>query len=126
VGKLVDAAEQAAGILETDGITATVWDVRAVKPLDPEMIADAAAHPAVLTVEDGLREGGAGSGIADAIAESTAAAGLRPAPPVKVLGIPLGYIAHGKPDAILAGLGLDAAGIAAHARALHHTPSLTG
>ncbi len=124
VGKLVDAAEQAAGILEADGITATVWDVRAVKPLDPEMIADAVVHPAVVTVEDGLREGGAGSGIADAIAERTAAAGGAPAPPVRVLGIPLGYIAHGKPDAILASLGLDAAGIAAGARALHHTPSL--
>jgi 1-deoxy-D-xylulose-5-phosphate synthase len=118
VGKLVDAADQAAERLEADGITATVWDVRAVRPLDPEMLADAAAHPAVLTVEDGLREGGAGSGIADAIAElvSHDDGPASVAPPVKVLGIPLGYIAHGKPDAILADLGLDAAGIAACVR----------
>ena len=55
-------AESAAQLLEAEGISATVWDVRAVKPLDPEMIADAAGHPAVLTLEDGLREGGAGVG----------------------------------------------------------------
>ena len=34
--------------------TATVWDVRCVKPLDPAMLADAAEHPAVVTVEDGF------------------------------------------------------------------------
>ena len=70
----------------------------------------------MLTVEDGLREGGAGAGIADAVE----------GPPVKVLGVPLGYIAHGKPDAILADLGLDAAGIAASARALRQPPTLAG
>jgi 1-deoxy-D-xylulose-5-phosphate synthase len=124
VGKLVDAAEQAAVLLAGDGIDATVWDVRAVRPLDREMLADALAHPAVLTVEDGLREGGAGSGIADAIAELVSAEGRgRTAPPVKVLGIPLGYIPHGKPDAILADLGLDAAGIAANVRAMGHAPA---
>jgi 1-deoxy-D-xylulose-5-phosphate synthase len=119
VGKLVDAAEAAADLLAAEGIDATVWDVRAVKPLDPDMLADAASHPAILTVEDGLREGGAGAGIVDAIAQLVAASDetLRPAPPVTVLGVPLGYIPHGKPDAILADLRLDAAGIAAAARA---------
>jgi deoxyxylulose-5-phosphate synthase len=34
---------------------------------------------------------------------------------VRVLGTPPAYIPHGKPDAILAELGLDAAGIAAEA-----------
>ncbi|MGH9116581.1 MAG: 1-deoxy-D-xylulose-5-phosphate synthase [Acidimicrobiales bacterium] len=126
VGKLVDAAQQAAEMLKADGIAATVWDVRAVKPLDPDMIADAAAHPAVVTVEDGLREGGAGSGIADALAELAAATEAMSVPPVKVLGIRLGYLAHGKPDAILADLGLDAGGIAASVRALHHPSTRAG
>ena len=49
--------------------TATVWDVRVVKPLDREMLADAAAHPAVVTVEDGFREGGIGAAIAGRLAE---------------------------------------------------------
>jgi 1-deoxy-D-xylulose-5-phosphate synthase len=115
VGKLVAAAEEAADLLAAEGVAATVWDVRVVKPLDPAMIDDAAAHPAVVTVEDGLREGGAGSAIQDAIGQ-VAAAGNRPAPPVTVLGTPVGYFAQGKPDAILTELGLDAAGIAARVR----------
>src|SRR5207342_541354 len=67
VGKMLAAAEQAAEALAADGIEATVWDVRVV-PLDPAMLDDAAHHPVVLTAEDGVREGGVGSMIADAIA----------------------------------------------------------
>ncbi len=61
VGKLLAAAEAAASELEAEGVRCTVWDMRVVKPLDPEMIDDAARHPLVVTVEDGIREGGAGS-----------------------------------------------------------------
>ena len=118
VGKLLAEAEAAAEALEAEGISATVWDVRCVKPLDEEMLADAAAHPSVLTVEDGLRDGGAGSAIADGVARLAAADG-RVGPPVTVLGVPPRFLPHGKADDILAELGLDAAGIAAAARKLH-------
>ena len=39
-------------------------------------------------------------------------------PRLEVLGVPVQYIPHGKPDAILAGFGLDAAGVTASTRAL--------
>ena len=122
VGKLVDAAERAAELLRRDkGIAATVWDVRCVKPLDPLMIADAASHRVVLTVEDGVREGGAGSMIADAIA---AAVGLgHPTPPIVVLGTPIEFIAQGKPSQILANLGLDDVGLATTAFQAHKAAS---
>jgi 1-deoxy-D-xylulose-5-phosphate synthase len=110
VGKMLEAAEEAAAILAADGVEATVWDVRVVKPLDPAMIADAGGHALVVTVEDGLRTGGAGSSIVDAIADLTE---TRVSPPVLVLGVPTSYIPHGKVDAILTQLGLDGAGIAA-------------
>ncbi|MGI9080309.1 MAG: 1-deoxy-D-xylulose-5-phosphate synthase [Acidimicrobiales bacterium] len=109
VGKLVDAAEAAAASLALEGISATVWDVRVVKPLDPAMIRDAATHPFVVTAEDGIREGGAGSAMASAIASLDPG---RPAAPVMVLGIPDRYIPQGKPSVILADLGLDGPGIA--------------
>jgi 1-deoxy-D-xylulose-5-phosphate synthase len=111
VGKMLDAAEQAADLLEADGVSVSLWDVRVVKPLDADMLAAAAAHPLVVTVEDGLRSGGAGDAMRDAI--SARARGIR----VEVLGTPVAYIPHGKPDAILADLGLDAAGITATVRA---------
>ncbi|HEX7094812.1 MAG TPA: 1-deoxy-D-xylulose-5-phosphate synthase N-terminal domain-containing protein, partial [Acidimicrobiales bacterium] len=107
VGKMVEAALQAAELLANDGVAATVWDVRVVKPLDPDMLANAATHDVVVTVEDGLREGGAGDAMRDALAATGAGCS------VHVLGTPVAYIPHGKPDAILAELGLDANGIRA-------------
>ena len=95
---MLGAAREAADALAADGIEATVWDVRVV-PLDPEMLADAAEHPVVLTAEDGVRDGGVGSMIADALPGK-----------VRVLGTPVEFIQHGKPDQILADLGLDANG----------------
>ncbi len=110
VGKMVEAAEEAARLLQQQGVTATVWDVRVVKPLDTVMIADAATHPLVVTVEDGVRQGGAGTAMADAVG---AAAEGRPAPTVVVLGVPDRYIPQASPAAIHAAIGLDGPGIAA-------------
>jgi 1-deoxy-D-xylulose-5-phosphate synthase len=80
------------------------------KPLDAEMLLDAARHSLIVTVEDGIRTGGVGSAIALGVGELSED---HVAPPVVVLGVPSEYIPHGKPDQILAELGLDAAGIAA-------------
>ena len=44
------------------------------EPLDEEMIADAAARPAVVTIEDGYREGGIGAAIAGRLAAAPSAA----------------------------------------------------
>lgn len=117
VGKMLDAAEGAANALEESGVSATVWDARVVKPLDPRMIADAARHPLVITVEDGIRDGGAGAAMADAIAADALGDG-RVGPPVRVLGTPCAYIPQGKPDGILHELGLDAEGITTEATRL--------
>ena len=70
----------------------------------------------VVTVEDGIRDGGVGALVLDAI-DGVCQAERRPPPPVDVLGVPVRFIAHGKPDQILAELGLDADGIAASVRA---------
>jgi 1-deoxy-D-xylulose-5-phosphate synthase len=107
IGKLVTFAKQAAVTLARQGIEATVWDVRSCAPLDPAMIGDAAAHRIVVTCEDGIREGGIGMTIADQVNE------IAPDVCVEVLGLPGRFIPQGKPDRILAQLGLDADGIVA-------------
>ncbi len=108
VGKMLTAARGAAERLAEQGIEATVWDPRVVKPLDAEMLSDAAGHRLVVTVEDGLRDGGIGASIADTLSKLAPVDG----PTVRVLGVPSVYLAHGKPDAILHRLGLDADGVA--------------
>jgi 1-deoxy-D-xylulose-5-phosphate synthase len=110
VGKLVEAAEDAALLLDEQGVSATVWDARVIKPLDPGMICDAARHPLVVTAEDGVREGGAGAAMADAIADLHES---RQSPPVLILGTPDRYIPQAKPTQIHTELGLDGPGIAA-------------
>jgi 1-deoxy-D-xylulose-5-phosphate synthase len=111
-GPLLEASEIAAEHLAGDGVSATVWDARVVKPLDPALVADAARHPLVVTVEDGLCEGGAGSRL---IAELRRAIGPS-VPAAVVLGVPERYIPHGDPAAIRASLGLDGPGIATAVR----------
>ncbi|MBA3398525.1 MAG: 1-deoxy-D-xylulose-5-phosphate synthase [Acidimicrobiia bacterium] len=109
VGKMVETAERAAATL---GRRVTLWDVRSCAPLDEEMIADAARHGGVVTIEDGIAEGGIGASAAARIRA------LDPTIPVTVLGTPLRFIPHGAPGDIHAGLGLDADGLVAAIRQL--------
>jgi 1-deoxy-D-xylulose-5-phosphate synthase len=115
VGKAVAGCLAAADELATEGVGATVWDVRVVCPPDAEMLTDAARHRLVVTVEDGVRHGGAGSFLLDAMAAQMESDAL-PLPATRKLGIPRQYLAQGKADDILSSLGLDGAGIAESVR----------
>ena len=111
IGKLARAVLAAADELFEDGIETDVFDARVVRPADPELLEAMARSRLVVTAEDGLAHGGAGSylvGEADRFADAAALAG----PLQVVLGVPTAYLPHAKPDAILSRLGLDGAGIA--------------
>ena len=93
-------------------LDATVADMRFVKPIDRALILDLASrHDALVTIEDAAIMGGAGS----AVLEVLAAEGI--AIPVLQLGFPDEFIDHGDQLALLAGIGLDAAGIEQSIRA---------
>lgn len=112
IGKMLAYALEAANRLAEAGIDATVWDVRSCAPLDPMMLSDAADHNVVVTVEDGIREGGIGESIAGHLSELGARSR------VNVLGVPTRFIPHAaRAEQIHARLGLDATGIEAAARA---------
>jgi 1-deoxy-D-xylulose-5-phosphate synthase len=87
-------------------IDATVANMRFAKPLDVALVTDLARrHDAIVTVEEGTVNGGAGSAVLEALAEA------RIEMPVLVLGLPDAFIEHGDPAKLLARCGLDAAGI---------------
>jgi 1-deoxy-D-xylulose-5-phosphate synthase len=89
-----------------ESLDATVANMRFVKPLDHDLVAELArSHDAIVTVEDGCVMGGAGS----AVLESLQAAGL--ALPVLQLGLPDEFVEHGDPAKLMSLCGLDAAGI---------------
>ncbi|MDG1412071.1 MAG: 1-deoxy-D-xylulose-5-phosphate synthase [Acidimicrobiales bacterium] len=111
-GQMLPAAVGAAELLAADGIDVTIYDPRVVQPLDPSMVDDLATHDVVVSIEDGLRVGGAGAGVRDALGERDADCRVR------VLGVPVEYVPHGHPDDLHAGFGLNAAGIASSVREL--------
>ncbi len=89
-------------------IDATVVNMRFVKPLDTELVLElAGSHDALVTVEENVIMGGAGS----AVAEALAAHGVMV--PMLHLGLPDEFIHHGDPARLLSACGLDAPGIAA-------------
>ena len=95
-----------------EALNATVANMRFVKPLDTQLIAElSASHDLLVTVEENAVMGGAGS----AVNEWLLAQGIKL--PVLNLGLPDIYVEHAKPAEMLAECGLDAAGIEAAIRA---------
>ena len=106
-GSMVHPALAAAEELD-----ATVVDMRFVKPLDVDLVMDVARdHGAIVTVEEGVVAGGAGSAVAEALAAQDMTI------PLLHLGLPDVFIDHGDPAFLLAQVGLDARGIASSVRA---------
>jgi 1-deoxy-D-xylulose-5-phosphate synthase len=87
---------------------ATVVNMRWAKPLDVALLLEvAAAHEALVTVEEGCLMGGAGSAVSEALQQ----AGVLK--PLLQLGLKDEFTEHGDPAVLLAMQGLDAAGIEA-------------
>lgn len=111
-GRMVSYARAAADLLAEEGLSVRVVDMRWVKPLDEEAIRAASETRAILTVEDGVRIGGAGEGVVEVLSRQ------RSDTPIATLGLPDAFVAQGKVDQLFAELGLDASAIAAALRAL--------
>jgi 1-deoxy-D-xylulose-5-phosphate synthase len=105
-GPLLKAALEAG-----DELNATVVNMRFVKPMDDALVAQLArTHDLLVTVEDNVIEGGAGS----AVAESLSAQGLEAH--ILHLGLPDRFVDHGDQGQLLAQLGLSREGILASIR----------
>jgi 1-deoxy-D-xylulose-5-phosphate synthase len=111
VGKMAPVAYHALDLLGVDRERVTLYDVRVLPP-DADMIDEALRHERILTVEDGTRHGGAGTIMVSAVRNRAQDEG-RPFPTTRILGVPRAFLAHDKPNALLAELGLDAEGLAA-------------
>ncbi|MBH1432753.1 1-deoxy-D-xylulose-5-phosphate synthase [Stenotrophomonas maltophilia] len=102
-GSTVAAAEQVGREL---GLT--VVNMRFIKPLDRDLVlAVAAQHEGLVTIEDNVVAGGAGSGVGELL---NAEGVLRP---ILHLGLPDSYQHHASREDLLAEAGIDAAGIRA-------------
>jgi 1-deoxy-D-xylulose-5-phosphate synthase len=100
-GALLDAAAGAAEKLD-----ATLVNMRFVRPLDEELLAALCVrHRALVTIEDNVTRGGAGTGVAEWLVRGA------PAMALLQLGIPDRFIERGSRASCLAAARLDAAGL---------------
>lgn len=107
IGTMVYPALKGAELLKKKGVKATVVNARFVKPLDEKLILElVGSHPYVVTVEEGVVDGGFGS----AVRELLDSKGVYV--PFKRLGVPSVFVPHGARDILLEKYGLTSEGIA--------------
>lgn len=102
-GTLLKAAEESA-----EELNATLVDMRFVKPLDEALLKELAeTHQLLVTVEENVIKGGAGSAVNEFLAA------IKSELKVINLGLPDKFLDHGKAEQMLAECGLDSVGITA-------------
>ncbi len=104
-GSMVEKAVEVGERLSAVGISARVVNARFAKPLDQEMLEDAAQrYPLIVTLEEGVLEGGFGAGVLELIAQKNLMKNTR----IVRLGIPSQFVTFGARDVLLEQLGLSA------------------
>ncbi|WP_034594171.1 1-deoxy-D-xylulose-5-phosphate synthase [Hamadaea tsunoensis] len=106
VGSFAHTAMAVAALLKEQGVGVTVVDPRWVRPAPTELVSLAAAYRLVVTVEDGVRNGGVGDAVSKLLRDHEVDV------PVRDLGVDARWIEHGTRNEILADLGLTAPEIA--------------
>lgn len=107
IGTMANPAEKAINSIENESsVTIAHYDARYVKPLDEQMLHTIGKlFKRVVTIEDGVIEGGFGSAVLEFFAENKYSMELTR------LGIPDCFIEHGTPDELYDKIGLSAEGI---------------
>lgn len=107
IGTMVKTAEEAAEILEKEGIFSTVVNARFAKPLDEELITSLAQeYPLLVALEENAVAGGFGQAVLKTIVSKGVLT------PTIILGIKDEFVEHGSIKILLKDLGLDAEGVA--------------
>jgi len=113
LGAGVELALSAADTLRTEGIDAAVVNARFCKPIDTQALFRLARRCGrVITVEDGVIQGGFGSAVLEHLADEGIAV------PVVRIGLPDEFVEHGPVSVLRDLVGLNAANITAQARRL--------
>jgi 1-deoxy-D-xylulose-5-phosphate synthase len=106
VGSMAKIALQVTSLLAAQGIGSTVIDPRWVVPVADSVIDLAAKHRLVVTIEDGIRVGGIGTRIRQAMRAAQVDTALNE------VGLPDEFLEHATRDEILDRVGLNAQTIA--------------
>jgi 1-deoxy-D-xylulose-5-phosphate synthase len=113
-GPIVERGRQAAELLEADGWSVGLVNARFAKPLDRQLILDAARGKTLLvTLEESVVTGGFGAGVLELVEDARLSDPAYRDVAVRIIGIPAElFVEHGSVDQLRHLLRLDAAGIA--------------
>ena len=130
IGHIGNNALEAARLLEDDGISAAVYDMRWLKPLDTALLdaIAAAGYRKIVTVEDGVRLGGLGSAVVEYYSSTQAFTHWRHEgadlslhiQAITILGLPDAYVTHGSVARLQQDCSLDPASIARAAKGIEN------
>jgi 1-deoxy-D-xylulose-5-phosphate synthase len=99
----VSLSLRAADLMEDRGLEPTVVDARFAKPLDGELLTQLASeHELLVTVEDGVLQGGFGSAVGELLLDRDLAGSTR----LVRVGLPDRFVTHGKPALLHKEVGL--------------------
>ena len=108
IGYMTNIALEAAGFLMDEGVDCEVINARFIKPLDIELIKQSVSKTGRLfTVEEGVLEGGFGSGVLELIIDK-----IKKEIIIKNIALPDKFIEHGDRQALLDKYGLSSKKIA--------------
>ena len=118
IGHVGNDALAAAQQLEAEGVSAAMYDMRYLKPLDTELLDSIVAKGfrRIVTVEDGVKKGGLGSAVVEYFAQLRSDNPDMTIPPVVILGLPDSFVTHGPVPRLHQDCGIDQSAIVAAAR----------
>ena len=114
IGTIGNNVQKAISILHNEGIQVAHYDMRYLKPIDTTILEEAGrTYDKIVTVEDGVREGGLGSAVVEYMEDHNLH------PHVVRLGMPTdAFVEHGTVAQLQHIVGIDAEGIANTIRSL--------
>ncbi len=107
IGRSVNEALLAHGMLKEHNVSATVVNCRFVKPIDADLIGSLSRKiPRIITIEENVRQGGFGSAVLECLADQEIT-GFR----LKCIGIPDTFVEHGSQEYLRSKYCVDATAI---------------
>jgi len=115
IGPVGILALSAAEAVESEGISAGVYNMRFLKPIDEDLLHTIMkAHAKIITIEDGTILGGLGTAVIEFANNNGYHADIQR------LGIPDRFVEQGSPEELMAECGYDEPGIVAAIKAMIH------
>ena len=106
-GRMTKVGLESAKALESEGVSTKVVDMRFAKPIDMDQVKECLSAKLIVTIEEGVLQGGAGEAISSIAAKEAS----KEKPQVLNFAIDNKFVSHGKNEELFTSCGLNAKNI---------------